>query len=222
MTALCPKPILVCGMRGTLLDSLGNVVDGPNNFYTTDNLIALTPTPDLFEPEERRQVSGCNCIIASAKFVPLLVRFNLAMQKGALEPALESLMIGSEVVLDPDSPADPIGAWWPNNSLCGSTQPPFVALEVWTEAFSGNRQSAQWAYVHWIWPMTRWNMTPGVLNTDFQEQALVGFSIPNTRWGHGPYGDDPGEEIGALGGYWFTNDPPPAGVCGFQTITPSS
>ena len=51
---------------------------------------------------------------------------------------------------------------------------------------------------------------------------LTGFSDPNSRWGHGPYNDDPGEVVQPLGGYWFTATPPPNAECAYQTVTPSS
>lgn len=219
MTAICPASILACGMRVTVLDSLGNVANQANNYYVSNKLIELQFTADNFEPAEREQVSGCNCLIASAKFPPLLKRFNLEIQKGALEPALESLMLGGSVVLNG---SDPIGQWFPNNSECGDTPPPYVALEVWSQAFEGNAQSPTWPYVHWIWPMTRWSIGQSTLNTDLKTTVLTGFSNPNSRWGHGPYDDDPGEVIGPQGGYWFTTTVPPTAECGYQTVTPSS
>lgn len=219
MAAICPSSILACGMRVTLLDSLGNVASGPNNSYVSDKLIQIQTTPDTFAPAEAQQVSGCNCLVASAKFPELLKRFNLEVQKGALEPALESMMVGTTVVLDG---ADPIGEWWQDNSICGHGTPPYVALEVWSQAFEGNGQSPTWPFVHWIWPMTRWIQGQSTLNVDFKQDVLTGFSLPNDRWGHGPYSDSPGEVIGPQGGYWFTTDEPPDAVCGYQTVTPSS
>lgn len=219
MTAICPASILACGMRVTLLDSLGNVNTGSNNYYVTDKLVQLQFTPDLFEPQERELVAGCNCLVASAKFPSLLKRFNLEVQEGALEPALEALMTGSSTVT---SGSDIIGEFWPDNSICGNGTPPYVALEVWSYAWEGNGQSQTLPYVHWIWPMTRWVLGQGTLNTDFKSEPLNGFSLPNSRWGHGPYDDDPGVVIGAQGGYWFTATAPPTAVCGYQTVVPSS
>lgn len=220
MTAICPSSILACGMRVTVLDSLGNVVDDPNNEWVSNKLIQIQFTPDVFEPTEQQQISGCNCVIATQKYPSLLKRFNLEIQKGALEPGLESMMLGSAVVLDDDG--DPIGTWWPNNAECGDTPPPFVALEVWSQTLAGNHQDPLLPYVHWIWPMTRWVLGQSTLSVDIKQEVLTGFSIPNSRWGHGPYGDDPGEVVGPMGGYWFTDEAPPVGVCGYQTVTPSS
>jgi hypothetical protein len=219
MTAICPSSILACGMRVTLLDSLGDVAPGPNNSYVTDGLIQIQFTPDLFVPPEREQVSGCNCVIASAKFPSLLKRFDLTIDKGQLEPGLESLMTGADVVL---SGPDPIGAWWPNNAQCGETPPPFVALEVWSQAYEGNAQSEVLPNIHWVWPKTQWVLGQSTLNNDIKQDQLVGFSIPNSLWGQGPYGDGPGENVGPMGGYWFTADDPPAAACGYATVVPSS
>lgn len=219
MTAICPSSILACGMRVTLLDSLGNVAPSPNNSYVSNKLVALQTTPDTFAPTEAQQVSGCNCLVASAKFPELLKRFNLQITKGALEPALESMMVGATVVL---SGPDPIGEWWQNNSICGQGTPPYVALEVWSQAYEGNGQSATFPYVHWIWPKTRWIQGQSTLDVNFKQDILTGFSDPNGLWGTGPYEDDPGENIGPMGGYWFTSDPPPTAFCGYESVVPSS
>ena len=129
------------------------------------------------------------------------------------------MMLGEEVVL---SGSDPIGAWFANNAECGAPAIPYVALEVWSQAYEGNGQSQTLPFIHWIWPLTRWQLAPATLSSDFKTTQLTGFSDPNSLWGHGPYGDDPGEVVGPLGGYWFTAEEPPAAECGYQTVTPSS
>jgi hypothetical protein len=70
--------------------------------------------------------------------------------------------------------------------------------------------------------MTQWSLAPTRLNTDFAPMVLSGFSTGNTRWGHGPYNDDPGQVIGQLGSVWQTADVPPSAQCGYQTVSPSS
>jgi hypothetical protein len=219
VTAICPTSILACGMRVTLLDSLGRVAPGPNNFWVTDGLIQLQFTPDVFVPNEITQVSGCNCLIANAKFASLLKRFDLTLDKGQLEPGLEALMTGADVVLDAGSP---IGAWWPDNSECDKTPPPFVALEVWSQAYLGNAPSPDFPFVHWIWPKTQWILGQSTLAADAKQDQLTGFSIPSSLWGDGPYSDGPGEDIGVMGGYWFTDVEPPVASCGYGTVVPSS
>ncbi len=219
MTAICPSSILACGMRVTLLDSLGNVSPDANNFWVSDDLIQITTTPELATGSDRELRSGCDCVIASAKFPDLLKRFTFEIQKGQLQPGLEALMLGEDVILDG---ADPIGAWFANNSECGAAPIPNVALEVWSQAYEGNGQSQTLPFIHWIWPLTRWQLGASTLSSDFKQTVLTGFSDPNTRWGHGPYNDDPGEVVGPLGGYWFTATAPPAAECAYQTVSPSS
>ena len=220
MSSICPSSILACGMRVTALEDVGSVQPGSNNYYVTDDLIQLTFTPENAQGSDRELRSGCDCVIASAKFPDLLKRMTLEIQKGELTPALEAMMLGSAVVLDPDAPADIIGEMWPDNSACGDTPPPRVALEVWSQAYEGNGQSQTLPFIHWIFPMTRWSLGQSVLSTDFKTTVLTGYSEPNGLWGHGPYGDD--ILVGAQGGYWFETAGPPSSVCGYQTVVPSS
>jgi hypothetical protein len=214
---ICPSSILACGLRVTKLDAVGNVASGANNYYVADDLIQITFTPELAQGSDRELRSGCDCVIASAKFPDLLKRFTLEIQKGELTPALESMMLGSDNVLDG---SDIIGEMWPDNSACGDTPPPRVAIEVWSEAYEGNGQSQTKPFIHWIFPMSRWSLGQSVLSSDFKTTVLTGYSEPNGLWGHGPYGD--GILVGAQGGYWFEDTGAPAAVCGYQTITPSS
>lgn len=221
--AICGSSILACGMRVTLLDSEGDVAAGPNNFYVTDNLVNIGINPEIEEGSDRTLKSGCDCIIATAKFPDLLKRFRFEINLGALEPALMSLLTGGAVILDGSTPTPvPIGWDWPVQISCSDTPPPKVALEVWSDNWENDHQSPTLPNIHWIWPMTQWQIGPSQLNSDFAPMVLNGFSIGNNRWGHGPYGDDPGQVIGQLGSVYQTADDPPTAECGYQTVVPSS
>jgi hypothetical protein len=217
MTAICASSILACGMRATLLDQTGNVSSDPDNFYVTDNMVQLQFTPDVEAGSDRTLKSGCDCIIASAKFPDLLKRFNFEVQQGALEPGLIALMTGAPLIEDG---ADPIGWDWPVNASCGETPPHQVALEVWSFVWEDNAQNDERPYWHWIWPSTSWQFGQSTLNTDFMVPVLTGFSRGNPVWGHGPYGD--AVTVGDLGSVYQTADTPPSAVCGLQTVSPSS
>lgn len=220
--AICGSSILACGLRVTLLDSEGDVAAQDNNYYVTKNLIQIGINPDIEEGSDRTLKSGCDCIIATAKFPNLLKRFGFEISLGALEPGLISLMTGASVILDESTIPVPIGWDWPVQISCSDTPPPKVALEVWSDNWDSDHQSAVLPNIHWIWPATQWQIGPSQLNSDFAPIVLNGFSEGNTRWGHGPYGDDPGQVIGQLGSVFQTADAVPAGECGYQTITPSS
>lgn len=221
--AICGSSILACGLRVTLLTDTGAVAPGPNNYYVTKNMIQITATPEIEAGSDRTLKSGCDCIIATAKFPDLLKRFNFEIQLGALEPALISLMTGGAVIFDASTPTPvPVGWDWPIQISCSDTPPPKVALEVWSDNWDSDHQSATLPNIHWVWPGTRWQIGPSTLNTDFAPLVLNGFSFGNRVWGHGPYDDDPGQVIGQLGSVWQTAFAVPAGSCGYQTVVPSS
>ncbi len=222
--AICASSILACGLRVTLLDSTGFVAPEPNNFVTSDNLIQLQLTPEIEAGSDRTLKSGCDCIIATAKFPDLFKRFTFQIDLGELDPALISMMTGAPIVLDDSDIPVPIGWDWPIQVSCADTPPPRVALEVWTDVWESDHQSPTVPYWHWVWPETQWQFGQAQLNTDFFQPVLNGFSIGNNQWGHGPYGDGKpdGSVIGQLGSVWQTADAPPAGVCSYQSITPAS
>lgn len=220
-TAICGSSILACGLRVTLLDDEGDVANQSNNYYVTDNLLSIATTPEIEEGNDNTLKSGCACIIATAKFPDLLKRFRFEINLGALEPALISLMTGGAIRLDDSDTPVPIGWDWPVQISCADTPPPKLALEVWSDNWENDHQSPTLPYIHWVWPMTQWQIGPSQLNQDFAPMVLTGFSIGNNRWGHGPYGDTD-QVIGQLGSVFQTADAPPDGECGFQTITPSS
>ena len=218
--ALCPASILACGMRVTLLDDLGNVADVPNNYWVTANLIEIQTSPEIEAGTDLTMKSGCDAIIAAYRGPDLFKRFNFELSLGALEPGLLSLMLGGSVILDG---TDPIGMGWPNQTTCAGEPPPFVALEVWSYSWDCLGQAPGTPYIHWTWPMTRWQIGQSVLGaSDFFRPALTGFSLANGQWGEGPYGDGPGEDIPELGAFWFTAEAPPAAACAYQSVTPAS
>lgn len=221
MAAICASSILACGMRVTLLDSVGNVADQDDNFYVTNNLIQVTVNPNVQTGNEPTLQGGCACIVASAKFPDLLKRFDFEITLGQLDQQLISLMTGGALISDG---GNAIGLDWPDSGItCGATPPPKLALEVWSYVWEGNAQNTVLPYWHWVWPMTQWQIGTATLNSsDFFQPALTGFSLGNPAWGHGPYDDDPGTVIGDLGSVWQTADAIPSQSCAYGTVTPSS
>lgn len=221
--AICASSILACGFRVTLLDELGAVSTDENNYYVTDSLIQLQMTPEIEAGSDRTLKSGCDCIVATAKFPDLLKRFNFQIDLAQLEPGLISMMTGATVISDLSDIPVPIGWDWPIQVSCSDTPPPRVAIEVWSDVWENDRQNATLPYWHWVWPETRWQFGQAQLNSDFFTPVLNGFSIGNLEWADGPYGDGKpdGTDVGQLGSVWQTATAPPAGFCGYQTVVPS-
>lgn len=219
MANSCGSSILACGLRATLLDSLGSVSEDENNSYVTDKLIEISTDPEIEAGSDRTLKSGCDCIVATYRGPDFLKRFNLEFNLATLEPGLISMLTGGPVILDG---ADIIGVNWPTGLACGTTPPPFVALEVWSYNWDFDQQNDERPYLHWVWTMSRWQVGPSRLNSDFAGNVLRGFTSANTQWGHGPYGDGPDDPIGALGAVFQTDVAPPEAACAYAHAVPSS
>lgn len=220
--AICGQSILACGFRATLLDDDGSVADQENNYYVTKDLISIAINPNIEEGSDRVSKSGCDCIIATAKFPNLLKRFDFEINLGSFEPALESLMTGMDVRLDESTIPVPIGVDFPTQISCNDPAPPKVAIEIWSDNWESDHQSPTLPFLHWVFPGSRWNIGPSTLNSDFAPFVLNGFSFGNSLWGHGPFVDAPAQVIGPLGSVFQSADAIPDAVCGWQTVTPGS
>jgi hypothetical protein len=217
MAAACLAPIKFCAFRVTRLDSLGNVAAGPNNSYVSGHAIQLAVTPDIDAGTERVVRNGCDCISAQFKPDPIFKRWNFTLDRDAIEPGLEEMLLGDTVILDGP---DPIGIVGADLSVCAGL--PHVAFEAWLELYSNDHKDPTWPYVHFVWPSTTWSPS-GTLtfSADFQQPQLAAFSRSNPRWGHGPY--SPAQPVNiSTWGKFYTASAPPASACGYATVTPGS
>lgn len=217
MTAVCGTPLGLCAVRVTRLDSLGNVAAGPNNSYVTANQISIQSTPVISAGDDRELKGGCGCIVAAAKLPDVLKRRTLQFVDGALEPAMIEMLLGATLI---SSGPDPIGVSFPDQVGCSQPQQPNVAIEGWSKNWVGTYQDPNRPWIHWVWPMSSWQEGTTNLIDDFGNPQLDGFTKSNPLWGHGPYGD--GVLVGQMGAVFQTAIAPPAGACGYATVTPSS
>jgi hypothetical protein len=217
MSARCLTPIKFCAFRVTRLDALGNVAAGPNNSYVSGHAIQMQVTPDIDAGTERVLRNGCDCIAAQYKPDPILKRWNLVLDRDALEPGLEEMLLGNTIILDG---SDPIGIIGAADAVCAGL--PKVAFEAWLELYDDDHQASDWPYAHYVWPSTTWSPSGSeTFGTDFTQPQLTAFSRSNPLWGHGPYTPAQPVEIGTYG-YFYTADAPPAASCGYETVTPGS
>lgn len=211
-TAVCPSAIHLCFVRFTRLDTVGNPVAGPNNFYVDDKPMVLTVTPDILAGEVKDLKGGCDQLIATYRGQDILKRFNLELDMGNVSPALEEILTGAPAILDDDS--NPIGVQF--QVPCG-TQQPFVALEAWQDLYDCDHQpSAPYPYKRWVFPASRWQRGAETLQNDFDQPKFTGFTVGNANWGMGIYGDQP-EAVQPTGAWFFDTTLPEAADCSWQS-----
>ncbi len=221
--------IKLCALRVTLLDSLGNVAPGPNNYVATIAESRIQYTGVVDQGKDLYYRDGCDRPRFSYKSPTLLRRFDLQVDQYGLEPAVQSIMLGAPVLDDVDG--DPVGFEYALQDCPTDPEPPLVAVEGWTWAVECDAQVAATPYWYFVWPAVQWSTDQAIaLEVDLLQPKLTGFTKRNPLWGHGPYG---GVVLGAAGGddfesstgglaVFLTSTPPPEDTCGFGTVTPGS
>jgi hypothetical protein len=215
---ICPASIHICRLRITLLNADGTLKSGINNSYVTDKVISIDVKPNIESGEDKVLVSGCDCIAFSYRGYDKLKRFDLTIERAALEPALESMMLGGAVILDNSTIPVPIGAGFPDNLSCTSPVQPPVAVEAWSDNWVDDRAISPLRYTRWVWPMSFWAPSDAKLENDFFMPTIDGFTRSNPAWGAGPYLDNGLGVIVPKTGGWFFTDQSPRAACGYRTV----
>lgn len=222
MAVHCGPSFGLCGLRVTLLDSLGNVAAGPNNSYVTDQQISLAISANQDTGQTFQQRNGCGCSLAKFRAEDIFNWWELVFTDGAVEDALVAMMTGGTPILEGGSI---VGIHYPEALGCGESKP-IVAVEAWTQHMlpGGSAKDSIHPYIHWVFPASKWSFGDVTAEEDFMNPVLNGFTISNPLWGSGPYSDGPpdGSDVGAEGSRWKTADVPPAADCGYATVAPGS
>lgn len=214
----CLPSLQLCAVRVTLLDDLGNISDEEDNAYVTDQALSIVATPEIVVGPVVNLPGGCCASIANAKLDDSQVRVNFAFIRGGLEPALETLLVGGDPIVDG---ANIIGATEPAPSSCGVAARQ-VAFEFWTKNWNGDAQDQVWPWIHWTYPSTSWSKGARTASADFMQPTVNGFSRTNDLWGNGPYADQPAGIDASRGAWYLTQDELPTAECGFGHVTPGS
>jgi len=214
----CVVPIHVCRTRVTRLDELGNVDTPPDNSYVSSKAFSVQVSPNVETGADITQRGGCDCILATYQGADLLKGFNLEYAKGALEPALEEMLVGGTPIT---VGGNVTGFWAPGVLDCGESQPA-VAFEIWGDAYTGSTNDGTWPYFHWVFPKTTWQLGQQTFGNEFSQPPFTGKAVANPLWGGGPYGDQPSDTPSdSPGGYFLTTTLPTAS-CEYADVTPGS
>lgn len=214
-TALKPTPLHICRLRVTTVNADGTVAPGPNNSYVTALVNHLNYAPVLSQGDSKEMRSGCDCIVASYDAPDILKSYTLELERPALDPAIESMLLGFPLLVDNSTEPVPIGLQFISGRDCGET-PAYTTIEAWTDNWrKGGLALAPFRYTHWLFHRVAWAPANGSLQNDFSAQTLNGKTSDNPAWGLGPYGDIPpgADTLGGFGdtaGYVYTNVLPAA------------
>jgi hypothetical protein len=215
MAVNCGVSFGLCRVRVTRVDANGNVIAG-QNAYVTDAALSISVTPNIETGTAISVRNGCGCKISSFKFPDTFNWFELAFVDTTLEPVLEAFLLGAETIVDG---ADVVGLAYPSSLACDEDEPA-VAIEFWTKHIVGSGQDAIHPWVHYVFPMSIWQLGDNTFEEAAGQPTLNGFTRTNGNWGDGPYGDGPPDSQDISdGGWWKTADEPPTAACAAVAVT---
>lgn len=225
----CGISLGVCRLRVTKLDAVtGCVASEADNYIVLEDVIQVQFQPSIETGQDTTLVGGCGCKIASYKSEDIVKRYDLNLQVPTYSPALQSLLLGTQVLFDDSASPVPVGSALPGALNCGDSRQP-VAVEFWTKNWVDDAQDSELPWIHWVFPQSLWAPDQSTLQNDFAQPAYAGFSRTNACWGQGPYGDGPEDIYGASDfdtstpfSFLTPVDPPSSTDCDFASVTPSS
>lgn len=211
----------ICATRVTLLDAEGNVADVEDNAYVSDKVTSIAMSSNIEEGTSFSRRNGCGCSIARFKSRDIFNWYEFAFEDGALEPAMQALMLDEDAISDA---GDVVGVAFGGTDIDCEAGDIGVALEFWSQHIVGGGRDGALPYVHWSFPMTIWTRGDNTAEEDFMANAVTGFSRANANWNQGPYVDSGTPDATAFpnGGYWKTATAPPTADCAPFTVEPGS
>ena len=207
MAVTCGVPFDLCAVRATALDDVGNP---SGSGYVSNNQVSISVTPNIEDGPSFSVRNGCGCSIFNIKSANAFQWFDFSFVNATIEPELQAMLLGATLIMDT---ADAVGHHFGSALECGEGEPT-AAFEFWTKHGTGGGLDGNHPYIHWVFPMTIWQLGDNTFQEGPAQPTLTGFSRANANWGIGPYGDGPPDGSSVVeGAWWKTTDSLPQGDC---------
>lgn len=233
MAAQCLPVLQFDAIRVTRLNSCGTPVDSTCAYATSTGVITLAMTNQNQERQEYLQLNGQGDICVDETKEPQLRWIEYELTLCSVDPELFNVMTSEALVLN-DAVA-PLAIGFDMTQAGPLTS--YVAIEMWTNTGGSSCDDGVADYGYFILPFTI-----GAQVSDLTlENGNINFTITgrtkrNALWGTGPYNvrlieavldsGEPAPLLTAIGAtvhrrQFWTELPPPAGLCGCQDLTPT-
>lgn len=203
----CAASLYVCLFRVTRLNADGSPKVGANNQVVSDALARLSWEPSIEEGTEHVQKNGCGDIIARYKKRDQVKALDLTMDLVVVDPALQEILVGGEVLADGDGYA---------YADLGDTNEDKVSIEAWSRAIVDGDIADTNPWIWWVLPETKWQYAGRTLEEGFMGLPFTGEATENANWGNGPANDWPEASTQVV--QHLRIDDVPDIECGYQTV----
>ena len=213
-------------IRVTRLDSVGNLMTGPADSYTTSAFMRISFTPEYEEGDEITEKGANGVVCVTYKAPDTLKRITMELAICEPDPELSALISGG-LLLRKDLGT----AGSPNHKSIGWAAPGVgddpagngVAIEAWSHAVKDGKRAGVLPYFHWIFPYVKMRQSGDrVIENGLMANTFEGYGLGNASFQSGLDGrwEFP---IAAERPYAYArSDWAPTGLNGFYTWTDGS
>lgn len=179
-------------LRVTRLDSVGNLMTGPMDSYTTSSFIRLSFTPEYEEGDEITEKAADGTVCVSFKAPDTLKRTTMEIAICDPDPEFTALVSGGLLLTRQSTPGDQAttkSVGWAASQVGEDPSGDGVAVEVWSYAVQNGKRAATNPYYHFIFPYVKVRQSGDrVIENGLLANTFEGFGLGNINFGTGPDG----------------------------------
>lgn len=233
--AECHSLIQGTRLRATRVDGCGAPVGGADAQVVTNGFISVVMKDNVEAPTEFKVklADGTYCINQRSR--PLLNWIDVTITVCQVAPEFFELLTGSPLIYDDATPTPKVVGVATDGSAYASAS---FALELWTNIARSRTQACTGAAVRYGYLLLPW-LVEGAIGDVTIDNGPVSFTLSTITstgndWGRGPYHDVVINHLGVPTALidpiphdrhrhlQFTDAPPPASLCGYQSLVLTS
>jgi hypothetical protein len=176
-------------IRVTRLDSVGNLMTGPADSYTTSAFMRISFTPEYEEGDEITEKGANGVVCVTYKAPDTLKRITMELAICEPDPELSALISGGLLLRkNLGSAGDPnhksIG--WAAPGVGDDPAGNGVAIEAWSHAVKDGKRSGVLPYFHWIFPYVKMRQSGDrVIENGLLANTFEGYGLGNASFQSG-------------------------------------
>jgi hypothetical protein len=179
-------------IRVTRLDSIGNLMTGPMDSYTTSSFIRVSFTPEYEEGDEITEKAADGTVCVTFKAPDTLKRVTMEVAICDPDPEFTALVGGGLLLTRQGSPGDQSttrSVGWAAGQVGEDPSRDGVAVEVWSYAVQNGKKAPNNPYFHWVFPYVKVRQSGDrVIENGLLANTFEGFGLGNENFDIGPDG----------------------------------
>jgi hypothetical protein len=176
-------------IRVTRLDSVGNLMTGPADSYTTSAFMRISFTPEYEEGDEITEKGANGVVCVTYKAPDTLKRITMELAICEPDPELSALISGGLLLrknLGTSGQPDHKSIGWAAPGVGDDPAGNGVAIEAWSHAVKSGKRAGVLPYFHWIFPYVKMRQSGDrVIENGLMANTFEGYGLGNASFQSG-------------------------------------